>query len=269
MNEQPFERQTLKGKVCLVTGGSAGIGRATALAAAREGARVGVLGRSASTCSEVVSEIEGLGGQALCLPADVSSPQDMQSAIALLVETYGGLDCVFSNAGINGIWAPVEDIEPEEWDRTININLKGAFLTVKYAVPHMKQKGGSIVIDSSTIGNRVFSNVGSLAYGCTKAALVSITKTLALELGEYHIRVNAVLPGPIHTNITSTTCVHPNLSKKTILKHVAQGYPPVTDGKGGSPPDVAETVIFLFSEASRFTSGAEIVIDGANSLLKG
>ncbi len=259
----------LKGKVCLVTGGGSGIGKATALEAARAGARMGVLGRKIATCEQTVAEIHALGGEAIALEADVSQAAPMKAAIDRLAATWGRIDGVFSNAGINGIWAPVEDIEPEQWDATFNINLRGAFLTVKYAIPHLRKQGGAIVIDSSAIGSHVFSNVGSTAYGCSKAALCAFAKLLALELGEYHIRVNAVLPGPIHTNIGSSMETHPALARKEILKHVATSYPPATNGRGGAPIDVANAVVFLLSDAARFINGAELVIDGGNYLVKG
>ena len=126
----------LAGKVALVTGAGSGIGRAAALLLAREGARVGALGRTKGELDEVAAEIGREGGEALALVADVSQPEPMQRAIEELAARWGRLDVVFANAGINGVWAPLEEITPEEWDRTLDINLKGTFLTVKYALPY-------------------------------------------------------------------------------------------------------------------------------------
>ena len=129
----------LAGKVALITGGGEGIGRATALLFAREGAKVAVLGRHRENLDPVVDQIAAEHGEAIPVCADVSQPDEMQAAIEEIVRKWGRLDIVFANAGINGVWAPLEELEPEEWDKTLSINLKGTFLTVKYAVPHLKK----------------------------------------------------------------------------------------------------------------------------------
>jgi NAD(P)-dependent dehydrogenase (short-subunit alcohol dehydrogenase family) len=130
----------LSGKVALVTGAGSGIGKAAALLLAREGAKIGALGRSRDELQQTVDEIKHAGGQALALIADIAEPEQMRQAVAQLDETWGRVDVVFANAGINGVWAPIEELSPEEWDRTLNINLKGTFLTVKYAVPYLKRR---------------------------------------------------------------------------------------------------------------------------------
>ena len=135
----------LKDKVALITGGSSGIGRAAAVAMAREGAKVALSARRAERCQEAADEIEGMGGEALALPGDVADAEHVKALVAATVERWSRLDIVVPNAGINGVLAPIEDITPEEWDQTQNINVRGTFLTVKYAIPHLRAAGGGSV----------------------------------------------------------------------------------------------------------------------------
>ncbi|MCB0138303.1 MAG: SDR family NAD(P)-dependent oxidoreductase, partial [Caldilineaceae bacterium] len=135
----------LAGKVAYVTGAGSGLGKAAAMRFAQEGAKVAVLSRTAAQINAVAAEIEAAGGEALALVADVSQPDQMQEAAQKIMDKWGRLDIVVANAGINGVWASLEELTPEDWDTTMDINLKGTFLTIKYAVPHMKQTGGAIV----------------------------------------------------------------------------------------------------------------------------
>jgi NAD(P)-dependent dehydrogenase (short-subunit alcohol dehydrogenase family) len=257
----------LENKVALVTGGGSGMGRATAKLLAAEGARVGVLDFKEEGLREVIAEIEAAGGQALPLLADVSQPDQMQAAVQKLIEIWGRLDIVFANAGINGLWAPIEEIEPEEWDRTMAINLKGVFLTFKYSVPHLRRQGGAAVITSSVQGTRLFSIPGSTAYACTKAAQVTMAKKLALELARDNIRVNAICPGATATNIGLNT-ERRNLEKIQIPVEYPAGRIPL-DNEFATPEDIAHLVLFLVSDDSRMITGTEVWIDGALSLLVG
>jgi len=159
----------LRGKVALVTGAGSGIGKAAAVRLAQEGASVGVLSRTEEEIRATVQEIEGAGGQAIALLADISNADQMRQAVERLVGKYGRLDIVFANAGINGVWAPIDQLQPEEWDETIAINLRGTYLTIHYSVPHLKQAGGgAIVITSSINGTRTFTSAGATAYSCTR-----------------------------------------------------------------------------------------------------
>jgi len=213
------------------------------------------------------AEIEAAGGQALSLECDVSAPASVEQAITATVERYGRLDIVFANAGINGVWTPIEELQPEEWDRTLDINLKGTYLTIHFAVPHLKRAGGgSILITSSVNGTRTFSNPGASAYSASKAGQVAFMKMMALELGRHNIRCNAICPGAIHTNIDQRT-EHRHTEAIGIAVEFPQGSPALHEGQG-DPIDVADTCLFLASDLGRHVSGVEIFVDGGASLLR-
>ncbi|WP_201861792.1 SDR family oxidoreductase [Microvirga soli] len=256
----------LQGKVALVTGAGSGIGKAAALRLAREGAMVGVLSHTDDEIREVAQEIEQAGGKAIPLVADVASEGQMKKAVADLVQAYGRLDIVFANAGINGVWAPIDELQPEEWDRTINTNLRGTYLTIYYAVPHLKKAGGSIVITASINGTRTFTSAGATAYSATKAAQVAMTQMLAVELAKHKIRVNAVCPGKIDTEIAENTDKR-NTEKAEVPAEFPAGRIPLTGNEPGTSDEVAELVLFLASDRARHITGTPVWIDGAQSLL--
>lgn len=259
----------LAGKVALVTGAGSGIGKAAAQLMAKEGVKVALLGRSEDELKKTLAEIEGSGSAAIPVLADISQPEQMQQATEKVVNEWGRLDIVFANAGINGVWASLEELSPEEWNKTININLTGTFLTVKYAVPYLKrQPGSSVIITSSVNGTRVFSNSGATAYSCTKAAQVAFTKMVALELAEHGIRVNVICPGAIETSIDENT-ERRDLEEIQEPVEFPEGKIPLTDGKPGTSEQVAQLVLFLASDASSHITGTEVWIDGGESLLKG
>ena len=259
----------LENKVALITGAGSGIGKAAALRLAKEGAAVGALSHTENEIRQTAQEIEAAGGRAIPLIADVSDAEAMRTAVAQLVHAFGRLDVVFANAGINGVWAPIDELAPEEWDRTINTNLRGTFLTLHYAVPHLKKAGGgSIIITSSVNGTRIFSNAGATAYSCTKAAQVALAKMAALELAKHRIRVNVICPGAITTEIDENTSARDLEAAKEPVEY-PKGEIPLTDGRPGTSDDVAELVLFLASDHSRHITGTPVWIDGAESLLVG
>lgn len=256
----------LAGKVALVTGGGSGLGRASAIKLAREGADIAVLSRTMAEVDAVALEITRLGRKALPLYADISDVADMQAAFDQITETFGRLDIVFANAGINGTWAPLEDLAVDDWDRTIAVNLRGTFLTLHHAIPLMKERGGSIVITSSINGTRTFTTAGASAYSTTKAGQLALAQMAALELAKYRIRVNAVCPGAIESQIEENT-ERRNLEKAGEPALYPDGDIPLTDGAPGKAEDVAQLVSFLASDASRHITGTPVWIDGAQSLL--
>jgi len=254
-------------KVALVTGAGSGIGKAAAVRLAAGGASVVVISRTLEEVERTRDEIEAKGGKALALDADVSLEEDVAKAVAATIERYGRLDIVVANAGINGVWAPIDDLKPDEWDKTIAVNLRGTYLTLHLAVPHLKKQGGSIIIVSSINGNRTFTSPGATAYSSTKAAQVAIAQQLALELGPDKIRVNAVCPGAIETQISDNTQSR-NSEEAEIPVEFPEGDIPLTGGQPGKSEDVADLIAFLASDASRHVTGVPIYVDGGQSLLR-
>lgn len=258
----------LTGRVALVTGAGSGIGKAATKLLAKEGAKIAALSHTREEVDRTVAEIESNDAEAIGLVADISQPNEMQQAIEQIGNKWGRLDVVFANAGINGVWAPIEELSPAEWDKTLNVNLKGTFLTVKYAVPYLKKQGGSVIVTSSVNGTRIFSNTGATAYSCSKAAQVAFTKMVALELAKHRIRVNVICPGAIATSIDRNT-QRRDLDEIKEPVEFPEGQIPLTDGESGTSEQVAQLVLFLASDASSHISGTEIWIDGAQSLLQG
>jgi NAD(P)-dependent dehydrogenase (short-subunit alcohol dehydrogenase family) len=254
----------LDGKVAFVTGAGSGIGRATAIRYAREGAKVGLVGLSEG---DTRLEIERAGGQAVFVKCDVSDAEQVRRAVDETVGQFGKLDVVVANAGINGVWAPIDELEPAEWDKTIAVNLRGTYLTLHYTVPHLKRGGGggSVIVVSSVNGNRTFSNAGASAYSVSKAGQAALVKQTALELGRDNIRVNAVLPGAIHTNIEQSMSRH-DTEKIGLQVEFPNGRPGLRGGHG-EPDDVADVCLFLASDLSRHVSGVELYVDGGFSLM--
>lgn len=255
-------------KIAIVTGGGSGIGQAAALRLAEEGAHVFMLDRTVERAEETKSRIEQNGGTAEVIECDIAKPEMVENAINTVAERAGRIDVVFANAGVNGKMAPIETMEIEDWDQTMCINMRGTFATVKYAIPHMKENGGSIIINSSINGNRVFSNIGFSAYASTKAGQAAFMKMAALELARYKIRVNSVHPGAIDTNIDSKTERSEDLDQVQIPVEFPEGDQPLA-GKSGKPDQVASLVLFLPSDEASHISGTEVYIDGAESLLRG
>lgn len=255
----------LKKQVCLVTGGGSGIGKAAAVIMGAEGARVAVLSRTEDEVKQTAEEIRAAGGEAIHICADISKADDMERAVREVISAFGQLDVVFANAGINGVWGPIEELEPEEWDKTIAINLRGTFLTIKYAVPHLKKRGGSIIVTASINGTRVFSNSGATAYASTKAAQVAMVKMLALELAEHKIRVNVVCPGAIETEIQDNTD-DSGVEGLGVPVEFPEGWHPLR-GDAGKADQIARVVVFLASHDADHITGTEMYIDGGESLL--
>ncbi|NTZ93677.1 3-oxoacyl-ACP reductase FabG [Agrobacterium tumefaciens] len=255
-------------KVALITGAGSGIGRAAALYLAAEGFSVGLLGRTESELRAVAADIEAASGSSKVLVADVSDEAAMRHAVAALVESFGRLDVVVANAGVNGVWAPIDELKPSEWDDTIRINLRGTYLTVHASVPHLKAAGGgSIVIVSSINGTRTFTSPGATAYSVTKAGQLAMAQQLALELGRHRIRVNAVCPGEIDTAIDENTDIR-GREKTEVPVHFPAGDIPITGGVAGTSDDVAALIGFLASDASRHITGTPVWIDGGQGLLR-
>ncbi|HEY0735898.1 MAG TPA: SDR family NAD(P)-dependent oxidoreductase [Herpetosiphonaceae bacterium] len=256
----------LDGRVAFITGAASGIGAAAARRFVEEGARVVIADVSDEDGENVRAELEAAGGDVIYVRCDVSQAESVQQAIEAAIQRFGKLDIVVANAGINGVWAPIDELQPDEWDKTLNINLRGTYLTVHFAVPHLKRNGGSIIITSSVNGTRSFSTAGASAYSSSKAGQVAFMKMIALELGQHNIRCNAICPGYIATKIQERT-EQRNTDKIGIKVELPEGSPAIDEG-AGDPREVADVCLVLASDLSRHVSGVELYVDGGASLLR-
>lgn len=258
----------LDGKVALVTGAGSGIGKATALRLGRDGAVVIAISRTRDEVEATAAEIERAGGKARAATCDITDDAGMKAVVAEILGHFGRLDIVVANAGINGVWAPIEDLAPDEWDKTIAVNLRGTYLTIHHTVPALEAAGGgAIVVVSSINGTRTFTSPGATAYSATKAGQLAMIKQLALELGQKKIRINAVCPGAIESDIEDNT-EHRESEEAGIPVHFPKGDIPLTGGAKGKPGDVADVIAFLVSDAARHVTGSPVWIDGGQSLLR-
>jgi NAD(P)-dependent dehydrogenase (short-subunit alcohol dehydrogenase family) len=258
----------LEGKTAVVTGGGSGIGRATAVLLAKFGAQVALIGRTGEELMSAIAEMEGGEDRHFAVLADVASEIEMIAAYQSVENHWDHLDIVVANAGINGVWAPLDQLRVEDWDETLGINLRGTFLTVKLALPLLVRRGGSVIIVSSINGTRVFSNSGATAYSCSKAAQVAFAKMTALELAKDRIRVNVVCPGAIETRIDDST-ERRDLDALHLPVEFPEGEIPLTGGEPGTALQVAELIGFLASDAATHITGTEVFIEGGQSLLQG
>ena len=243
-----------EGKVALVTGAGSGIGRATALVFAREGAKVVVSDIVVAGGQETVQQIEAAGGEAIFVKVDVSQAADVETLITQTVETYGRLDCAFNNAGIEGGMKLTIDCTKEEFDRTIAVNLTGVWLCMKYEVQQMLSQGGGAIVNTASAAGLVgFPSLPD--YVASKHGVVGLTKTAALEYAKSGIRVNAVCPGVIQTPM-----VERGAQLSPGFDELALSMEPV--GRFGQPAEVGEAVVWLCSDAASFVTGHPMVVDG-------
>lgn len=246
----------LDGKAALVTGGGNGIGRATALAMAREGARVVVADIEPDSAAATVAAINDIGGQAVAKAGDLTRSADVEALIATALSAYGKLDCAFNNAGIAPYQLDMQGKRTAEWDeaawdRMIEINLKSVWLCMKHELPVMQAAGGGAIVNTASIAGLVGLRVSS-AYVAAKHAVNGLTKAAALEYGTENIRINSVCPGYVETRMTTT-------SRSIFGDHLVNSTPL---GRLGSPPEIAELVVWLCSERASFVHGAAYAADG-------
>ncbi len=245
----------VQGKIALVTGGGSGIGRATALKLAKEGAKVMIADYMPEGGERTVRMIEEAGGEASFVAADVSVTKQVEAMVAKTVETYARIDCAFNNAGIEGRMANTVECTEETWDRTIAINLKGVWLCMKYEIPQMLKQGGGTIVNTASIAGLVGFE-GLPAYNASKGGVVQLTRTAALEFATKNIRVNCVCPGVIRTPMVERL-----LDNRSFTEEQLNAGEPV--GRMGKPEEIAEGVLWLLSDASSFVTGHPLAIDGA------
>jgi NAD(P)-dependent dehydrogenase (short-subunit alcohol dehydrogenase family) len=254
----------LQGKTALITGAASGIGEAAAIKMARAGAKLYLIDNHAERLAAVREKIEEEGGDAKAIAVDISDGPEMENSFGRIREETGFLDIVFSNAGIVGMLASIEEMPEEHWDRLMAVNFKGAFLTIKHAIPLMKEKGGSITVTSSIHGNRIFNSYGYSIYAGAKAGLTAFAKAAALELSKYKIRVNVVSPGAIESRLNDNLLRTEKLREVMIPVEYPEGKYPYGIG---TADQVADLVLFLSSANAGYISGTEVFIDGARSLV--
>jgi NAD(P)-dependent dehydrogenase (short-subunit alcohol dehydrogenase family) len=254
----------LANRVALVTGAGTGIGRATVMLLAQEGAKIVVQDVNADTAQETVRLIEHAGGEAVAIGGDVASRADAETMVKKAVDTYGQLDVLFNNAGI---WrgGTILDISEEDWDRTMSVNVKGIYLVSGYAVRHMMRRGSGSIINAASVAALRGSPMSG-AYNASKGAVLLLTKCMAVDFGRYGIRVNCICPGIIETQMADQLLTYRSLGdddrKQALLETYEERH---ALGRFGQPAEVAKIVLFLASDESSFVSGAAWSVDGGLS----
>jgi NAD(P)-dependent dehydrogenase (short-subunit alcohol dehydrogenase family) len=244
-----------EGKTAFITGAASGIGRATAVAFAAEGARVVVTDRVEAALQETAEYVKESGGEVLAIACDVSKPEEIEAAVAQAVNTFGRIDCAFNNAGVENKATPLHEIELEEWDRILSINLRGTFVCMKHEIAQMVRQDGGVVVNTSS-GAGIRGVAGGASYAASKHAMIGMTKSAALDYAKQNIRVNCVLPGNIATPMMDRF-TGGDIQKAIDLEPV---------GRLGKPEEIAEAVLWMCSDLGGFVTGASIVVDGGWSL---
>ena len=244
----------VEGKVALVTGGASGIGRATALTFAREGAKLIIADMNADGGQQTGHMITEQGGEAIFVRTDVSQAVEVQALLSTAVETYGRLDCAHNNAGIAGAGKELIAAYPEDtWHQVIAVNLTGVWLCMKYEISQMLHQGGGAIVNTAS-GAGLVGNRGNSAYAASKHGVVGLTKTAALEYAQQGIRVNCVCPGWVQTPLAARSLSDPERRAQIIARH------PI--GRVGTPEEIAEAVVWLCSDAASFVTGHAMSVDG-------
>jgi len=244
----------LQGKVGLVTGGTSGIGRDTAVLFAKAGAKVVVAGRREKEGNETIELIRAAGGDGLFVKTDVSKASEVEALVKKAVEKFGRLDVAFNNAGIEGVWTSIINESEEDWDRTFDINLKGVWLCLKYEIRQMrKQGGGGAIVNMASVAGLI-GLAGAAAYCASKHGVIGLTKSVALETARSGIRINAVCPAVVETPMADRLYSAPQVNKYVLGLH------PI--GRFGKPMEIAEAVVWMCSDRASFMTGQSLVLDG-------
>ena len=254
------------GKVALVTGGGNGIGRATSVAFARQGAKVVVVDRDGDGAQATVGIIRQNNGDAVAVTADVAKSADVKAYVKAAIETYGRIDCFFNNAGIEGKLAPTADYDEAVFDAVIGVNVKGVFLGLRHVLPEMIRQGGGAVVNTASVAGLV-ATPGMPAYVASKHAVIGLTKTAAGEVAHQGIRVNAVCPGPVDTRMIHS--LEEQISPTDPAAVGARYQAAIPSGRYTTPDEIANMVLFLCSDLASNTTGGQFVVDGGRSATGG
>ena len=248
------------GKVALVTGASSGLGEATAVRFAEEGAKVVIAARRADQSAKVVERIKALGGEAHFVPADVSRAADVEALVKAAIQKFGRLDCAVNNAGISGPrYTPIADVTEEQWDEVMNINVKGVWLCMKHEIPAMLANGGGSIVNIASIYGLKPSDAGTAAYSTSKHAVIGLTTSAASDYGQMAIRVNAVAPG-----FTRSEMVNPERPgaaeryKALLARHSGMN-------RFGKAEEAANAIVWLCSDQASYVNGAVLTVDGGGA----
>ena len=250
----------LHGKVAIITGAGSGMGRAAAAMFAAEGAKVVVAEVSAEAAADTVRLVEEGGGEAIAFQADVSNEADAKAMVDIAVATYGRVDVLYNNAGVMpAADHSVIDTDVATWDKVMAVNLRGVFLGCKYAIPQMVDQGSGSIINISSFVALLGCSVPQDAYTASKGAVLSLTRSLAVQFGPHGIRTNAICPGPVETPLLLDWLVKDEEAKRIRLARNPTG-------RFGKPEEIVNMAIYLASDESRWTNGAQLVIDGGISV---
>jgi NAD(P)-dependent dehydrogenase (short-subunit alcohol dehydrogenase family) len=260
MRQSREEKMKLADKVAIITGGNSGIGKATAELFAREGARVCITGRDEKRCREVVAEINKAGGQAIFVIADIRFPDECRKTVEATLEAFGKVDILFNNAGVYFADNAINCSE-EEWDLTIDINLKGTFLMSKFVLPSMIEQRSGVIINNGS-GWGIVGGNEAVSYCASKGGVVLLTKAMAIDHARQGIRVNCLCPGDVRTPMLDEDARTHGLSWE---EYHAQAVVKRPMGRMGTPEEIAKAALFLASDDSSFMTGANLVVDGGGT----
>jgi NAD(P)-dependent dehydrogenase (short-subunit alcohol dehydrogenase family) len=258
-HRRAIQMRGLQGKVALVTGASSGIGRAASFAFAREGARVVVAGRRQKESEETAEAIRKSGGEAVSFTTDVRRSSEIEALVQFVTEQYGHLDCAFNNAGISAPLVPTAQCTEDDWDKTINTNLKGVWLCMRHQIPAMLANGGGVIVNNASAAGVVGLPMQA-AYSASKGGVIQLTRTAALEYARSGIRINAICPGPIRTPMATSLLAQMGITDSQSEAQIWDRMVPMS--RPGTPEEVAEAVVWLCSDGASFATGQAMLLDG-------